>query len=57
MLHYIPEMQEDTFFGSSRLRILDESKSLSDVIHANFWHEELDNVKLKVYTGDLFTRD
>jgi UDPglucose 6-dehydrogenase len=36
---------------------LDAFKFMSEVIITNRWHEELDDVKHKVYTRDLYTRD
>lgn len=52
-----PTLKEDTFFNSRVIRSMDEFKSISDVIVANRFGEELDDVMDKVYTRDLYLRD
>jgi len=52
-----PALKEDHFFESKKVTSLDEFKSDSDVIVTNRHHDELDDVKEKVFTRDLFTRD
>jgi UDPglucose 6-dehydrogenase len=54
---YEPVLKEDHFFGSRKITSLDEFKKISDVIVTNRHHPELDDVKDKVFTRDLFTRD
>ena len=54
---YEPALDESEFFGCRVVREFDEFKGISDVIVANRLAEELDSVKEKVYTRDLFTRD
>lgn len=54
---YEPTLREDTFFHSKVVRDLDEFKRLSDVIIANRWVKDLEDVKDKVYTRDIYQRD
>lgn len=57
VLVYEPTMKEDDFFGSEVIRDLEELKKRSDVIVANRFNPELEDVKDKVYTRDLYGRD
>lgn len=52
-----PALKETSFFGSKRIDSLEEFKKQSDVILSNRMHEELDDVRSKVFTRDLFQRD
>lgn len=54
---YEPSLADDEFFHSEVVRDLDEFKRRSDVIVSNRQAVELDDVKAKVYTRDIYGRD
>jgi len=54
---YEPNLQEETFFSSRVINDLETFKKTADLIVANRMTAELENVKDKVYTRDLFGGD
>lgn len=54
---YEPTLKEDTFFNSKVINDIEKVKEMSDIIVVNRYNKELENVKDKIYTRDLFFRD
>ena len=54
---YEPTLKEDVFAKTRVIHDLDEFKQMSDVIVANRYSDELEDVMDKVYTRDLYFRD
>ena len=54
---YEPTIKENTYNGIEIVHDLDLFKEISDVIITNRFEENLNSVKKKVYTRDLYSRD
>ncbi len=54
---YEPTLHQDTYFNSEVIHDLAQFKEQSDIIIANRYHPEIDDVMDKVYTRDLYFRD
>lgn len=54
---YEPLLTENEFFHSKVINDIDEFKSISSIIVSNRHCSDLQDVKNKVYTRDIFTRD
>lgn len=54
---YEPTLSENSFEGFEVIHDLTEFKKISDVIVANRYNSELDDVSEKIYTRDIFFRD
>lgn len=57
ILIYEPVIQEDTFEGLSIIKSLEKFKSSCDIIIANRISDEINDVKEKVYSRDIFSSD
>ena len=55
---YEPTLEDDTMFADNKVvNDIEKFKTMSDVIIANRSNVELEDVKEKVYTRDIFSRD
>lgn len=54
---YEPTLKEEYFYNSKVIQDLNEFKARADVILTNRASQELDDVKEKVYTRDIYERD
>jgi UDPglucose 6-dehydrogenase len=52
-----PALNDKEFFGSEVIQDINEFKAKSDLVLSNRMYKELEEIKLKVYTRDLFHKD
>ena len=57
MVVYEPALKEEKFYNSTVVRDISEFKKIADVIVANRYDAELEDVSQKLYTRDLFFKD
>lgn len=57
MILYEPTVTDDVFVGATVVNDLDAFKAQSDIIVCNRYNEDLEDVKAKVYTRDLWRSD
>ena len=54
---YEPTLKESEFFHSQVISDIEKFKKTSDLIITNRWDDALDDVREKVFTRDIFSRD
>lgn len=54
---YEPTLDEEKFYNARVYKNLQKFKSEADIIIANRYHKELEDVKEKIYTRDIYFRD
>ncbi|MEE1362427.1 MAG: nucleotide sugar dehydrogenase [Selenomonadaceae bacterium] len=54
---YEPNLRDNSFLGARKYDNIEKFKAESDIIIANRWNIDLENVSDKVYTRDIFFRD
>jgi UDPglucose 6-dehydrogenase len=52
-----PALNDKEFFGSEVIQDFNEFKAKSDLVLSNRMNKELEEIKSKVYTRDLFQKD
>ena len=57
VLIYEPSYDEDTFYGSRVVKSLGEFTKMADIVVANRMSSELEDIKSKVMTRDIFQKD
>ena len=57
VLIYEPLLKEEYFFNSKVIKDIKVFKKKSDIILSNRWDDQLEDVKNKVFTRDIFKRD
>jgi len=54
---YEPALKESEFFKSRVITDLEEFKKISDIVVANRITDDIIDIKEKIYTRDIFSRD